>query len=293
MNVLIVDDSKAMQSIITKAMKSVGYQDDNYDYALDGEEGLEKIRSQSPDLVICDLHMPKMTGLELLKVLRNEGNPTKVIIVSIDDDPKTVSSITAAGANAYLKKPFTAEKLFSVVSDLVGKTLEKKSKARSGARILSPDLPVLERILSSLAGSDTHVKEARFQDIDFDRSPYYGGTFQNDQNRIVIAMFLDVLAANTIAAIINRTPLPQALSAARDKRIEEAAKSALLAYLGIFSGLCKPSVSGKLLEIHAEQFAENAHTHLSKHLQRFSETAAVYSLSCGPCRDGKIILISP
>lgn len=293
MNVLIVDDSKAMQSIITKAMKSVGYHDGNYDYAVDGEEGLGKIRSQSPDLVICDMHMPKMTGLELLKVLRNENNPTKVMIVSIDDDPKTVSSITAAGANAYLKKPFTSEKLFSVVSELLGKTLEKKSKTSPGARQQLPNMAVLERILSSLAGSDTRLRETRFQDIDFDRSPFYGGTFQDDKNHIVIAMFLDALAANTIASIINRQPLQHALTAANEKRIEAEAKQALLAYLGIFSGLCKPSASSKLLEIHAEQFAENAHTHLQKHLQRFAETAAVYSITCGPCHDGKIIFIAP
>ncbi|MFT3930401.1 MAG: response regulator [Spongiibacteraceae bacterium] len=293
MNVLIIDDSKAMQSIITKAMKSVGYQNGNYDYAADGEEGLGKIRSQSPDLVICDLHMPKMTGLELLKVLRNENNPTKVMIVSIDDDPNTVSSITAAGANAYLKKPFTAEKLFTVVSDLLEKSLEKKSKASTDAHQPLPNIPVLERILGSLAGSDVHLRAAHFQDVDFNRSPYYGGTFQDDKNHIVMAMFLDSMAANTIASIINRQPLQQALDAANGKRIDAEAKQALLAYLGIVGGLCKPSASGKLLEIHAEQFAENAHTHLSKHLQRFAETATVYSITCGPCRDGKIIFIAP
>ena len=293
MKVLIVDDSKAMQTIITKAMKSVGYMDDSYSYAFDGEEGLQLIRSEHPDLVLCDMHMPKMTGLELLKALRSEKDSTKVVIVSIDNDEEMLASITASGGDAYLKKPFTGEQLFSTVTGLLGKPLTKKSSSKYDVHELIPAKPVIERVLSSLAGADAQLVDARFEDIDFDRSPYYGGTLQDDQGHVVLALFLDALAANAVAAIISRQPLAEAVAAAQAGRLDTAAKQSLLAFLGLFSGLCKSSKSGQLLDIHAEQFAENAHTHLRKHLQLHAESMAVFSLNCGPCRSGKIILLSP
>jgi CheY-like chemotaxis protein len=293
MKVLVVDDSKAMQNIMTKAMKHVGYLDAHYSYAGDGEAALQVVHSERPDLVLCDMHMPKMTGLELIKALRSEKDATKIIIVSIDDDEKTVASITAAGGDAYLKKPFTTEQLFNTITPLIGKSLTKKSEKGRDIYELMPTKSVIERVLSSLAAADVKLADARFEDIDYDRSPYYGGTLQDDQNRVVLAMFFDALAANTIAAIINRRPLEDAITATQEKRIDTAAKEALLASLGLFSGLCKPLKSGRLLDIHAVHFAENAHAHLSKHINQYAESLVVYSINCGLSQGGKVILLRP
>jgi two-component system chemotaxis response regulator CheY len=293
MNVLIIDDSKAMQNIITKSMKNVGYVNDNYSYAGDGEEALGVIRSSAPDLVLCDMHMPKMTGLELLKKLRSENNATRIIIVSIDDDPKTVESVRALGGDAYLKKPFTSEQLFNTITTLLGKTLTKKAKTDRDVRELLPNFSVIERILSSFAASDVKLTEARFDEIDYGRSPYYGGTFQDDQNHIALGIFLDGAAANTVAAIIARKPLKAALDAIQAGQLDTDTKQVLFIFLGLFAALCRPSPAGNLLEIHAEQFAADARTHLSNYLAQYSETAAVYSINCGPCQGGKIIFICP
>lgn len=293
MKVLIVDDSKAMHNIITKAMRSVGYLNDEYSYAFDGEAALQIIRGDRPDIVLCDMHMPKMTGLEMLKALRAEKDSTKVIIVSIDENEKTEASIRAAGGDAYLNKPFTAEQLFNTISALTGKAVTKKPSVGRAVQEVTPPKPILERVFSSLAGADVQLVDARFEDIDFDRSPYYGGTFQDDNNRVVLSIFLDALVANTIAAIISRQPLGNALQAANAKRIDTAAKQSLLAFLGLFTALCAPSKSGQLLDIHAEHYAENAHTHLSKHMRQYTASMLVYSFNCGHSQGGKIILVTP
>ncbi len=293
MNVLIVDDSKAMQNIITKSMKNIGYLNDHYSYASDGEEALRLIRNESPDLILCDMHMPRMTGVDLLRVLRNENNRTRMVIVSIDDDPKIVASISELGGDAYLQKPFTSEELFNTVSRILGKKLEKKIKPAQDMATLIPHKPVLERIMSSLAASDVRFTDARFQDIDFSRSPFYGGTFQNEHNRIKLGMFMDALAANTIGAIINRKSLEVALEAAQAKRIDTETREALLAFLGLFSGICPASPAGHLLEIHAEHLAPDGHGHLSNHLKQFADTATLYSIDCGISQGGKIIFMSP
>ncbi len=292
MNVLIVDDSKAMQNIITKSMKSVGYLQDSYAYANDGEEALQKIRNSIPDLVLCDMHMPKMTGLELLKTLRNEKIPTPMVIVSIDDDPATMANVKAMGGNAYLKKPFTSEQLFNTVTGILGKTL-KASAPELDVRKLIPSKQVIERVLSSLAASDVHFVDARFDDINFDHAPFYGCTFQNENGRLMLGVFMDVFAANTLAAIIERKPMTTALEAARNGQIDNDAKIALLAAQGVFSALCKPTPSGQLLEVHAEHIATNGHAHLSKHLRQYANSSAIFSIDCGVCRGGKVVMLSP
>lgn len=293
MNVLIVDDSKAMQNIITRAMKSIGYMDAHYSYAADGEEGLQVIRREHPDLVLCDMHMPKMTGLEMLTALRSAKDPTKVVIVSIDDDKKTVLNITAAGGDAYLKKPFTAEQLFKTVTELTGRAAPVHVPDGMSATELTPSIPVIERILGSLAGSDVQWVKARFEDVDFNCSPFYGASLQDDQDRLVLGVFLDALAANTIAAIISRLPLQGAVDAARARQLDAIAKQSALAFFGLFSGLCKPSKSGQLLDVQAEHYMEDARINLAPHIRQYAETLLVYSINCGPCRGGKIIFIIP
>lgn len=293
MNVLIVDDSKAMQNIIAKSMKGIGYQNDTYQFASDGQEALSLIRNSSPDLVLCDMHMPKMTGIDLLRALRNENNLTRMVIVSIDDDPKTIANITALGGDAYLKKPFTSEQLFNAVSKLLNKKREKTAKPSQDIATLVPGKPVLERVMSSLAATDVKLSKVHFADIDFNRSPFYGSTFQDDQSRIKLGIFLDALAANTIASILNRKPLKEALEAAQAKRIDAVAKESLLAFFGLFGALCPPSASGQLLDIHAEHIAVDGNANLSKHLAQYADTLLIYSMNCGVCQGGKIIFLAP
>lgn len=281
-----------MQNIVTKAMKSVGYQNDHYSYAADGEEALQIIRRDRPDLVLCDMHMPKMTGLEMLKALRAAKDPTKVVIVSIDDDEKTLQNITAAGGDAYLKKPFTGEQLFNTVTRLIGQSVTQKLPSGLHPNEIIPKIPVIERILGSLAGSDVQWTKARFEDIDFNRSPYYGASLQDEQDHPVLGVFLDAIATNTVAAIIGRRPLQEAADAASGNRLDATAKQSALAFLGLMSGLCTSPNSGQLLDIQTEHYIEHTQN-LRNRLNQYAESLVVYSINCGPCRDGKIIFMAP
>lgn len=64
---LIVDDSKAMQTIVRRTLVAAGYTDHEFQYAYNGQEALEIITEWKPDIVLSDWHMPEMTGIELLK----------------------------------------------------------------------------------------------------------------------------------------------------------------------------------------------------------------------------------
>ncbi len=107
MNILIVDDSKAMRGIVMRAVKAAGLAHASYQEAANGAEALAAIRAAPPDLVLTDWNMPEMSGLELIQALRAEGNAVKVGFVTSETDPALRQQALDAGALFVLAKPFT------------------------------------------------------------------------------------------------------------------------------------------------------------------------------------------
>lgn len=105
--ILVVDDERQITRMLRMAMQSTGYA---VDAASNGVEGLEKFHAQQPDLVITDLAMPEMDGLELTKAIRRIAD-TPIIVLSVrDGDPAKVTALDE-GANDYLTKPFSIPEL--------------------------------------------------------------------------------------------------------------------------------------------------------------------------------------
>jgi two-component system, chemotaxis family, chemotaxis protein CheY len=109
MNILIVDDSKAMRAIVIRAVKGAGFADACFKEVGNGAEALAAIRERSPDLVLSDWNMPEMSGFQLLQALRAEGNAVKVGLVTSESDPKLRDQAMEAGALFILCKPFTPD----------------------------------------------------------------------------------------------------------------------------------------------------------------------------------------
>jgi DNA-binding response OmpR family regulator len=104
MRVLIVEDEERLAQNIASTLR------DNalcaVDVAPDGEEGLFMARSTSYDLLVLDLMLPKLTGLQVLKAFRNEGRNSPVLILTARDEKDIVVRLLNAGADDYLTKPF-------------------------------------------------------------------------------------------------------------------------------------------------------------------------------------------
>jgi two-component system chemotaxis response regulator CheY len=109
MHILIVDDSKAMRAIVTRAVKAAGFADASYQEAGNGAEALAAIRARSPDLVLSDWNMPEMSGFQLIQALRAEGNSVKVGLVTSESNPELRDQAMQAGALFVLCKPFTPD----------------------------------------------------------------------------------------------------------------------------------------------------------------------------------------
>ncbi len=121
MPILIVDDYKTMLRIVRNLLKQLGF--DNVDEATDGSMALEKLRSKSYGLVISDWNMEPMTGYELLKEVRADGQLKKTPFIMVTAESKTDNVVAAkkAGVNNYIVKPFNAatlkQKLQAVLGD--------------------------------------------------------------------------------------------------------------------------------------------------------------------------------
>lgn len=110
MQIVVVDDSKAMRSIVMRAVRQAGYAA-TFLEAGNGAEALETIRANSPELVLCDWNMPEMTGIDLLRKLRAEGNQVRVGFVTSESDASARDQAFQSGASFLLTKPFTPDAL--------------------------------------------------------------------------------------------------------------------------------------------------------------------------------------
>jgi two-component system chemotaxis response regulator CheY len=112
-NVLIVDDSPAMRSFVRRVLEFSGFDIGDYAQAGNGEEALALLEQQWIDVILTDLNMPKMDGVEFMR--RLEMDPVlrtiPVLVVSTDRTDRRVQQMLGLGAKGYVKKPFAAETL--------------------------------------------------------------------------------------------------------------------------------------------------------------------------------------
>jgi two-component system chemotaxis response regulator CheY len=111
MPILIVDDYKTMLRIVRNLLKQIGFE--NVDEATDGSAALTKLRDKDYQLIISDWNMEPMTGLQLLKEVRNDSKlqTTPLIMITAESKPDNVIEARKAGVNNYIVKPFNAETL--------------------------------------------------------------------------------------------------------------------------------------------------------------------------------------
>ena len=106
-SVIVVDDTYFYRKSMKDILKEAGY--DVIAEGADGDEAVELVRTMEPDLVILDVVMPKQSGLEAAKKIRELGLKTKIVMCSSLSHDPMVSEAVEAGASAYLTKPLEDE----------------------------------------------------------------------------------------------------------------------------------------------------------------------------------------
>ena len=109
MKALVIDDSKAMRSILSRMLQGLGFE---VLEASNGREGIERLQANgSVDLALVDWNMPEMNGLEFIRTVRAEQSYDGVLLmmVTTETEMENVVRALAAGANEYVMKPFTKD----------------------------------------------------------------------------------------------------------------------------------------------------------------------------------------
>jgi len=119
--ILVADDSNIVRAVIAKTLRLAGMQVGELFEAENGKEALDILRRQWIDLVFADIHMPVMTGLELIEQMSQDGilSSIPVVVVSAEGNAPRIESLKKKGISAYIRKPFTPEELRRIVSDLL------------------------------------------------------------------------------------------------------------------------------------------------------------------------------
>ena len=104
--ILCVDDELSIRTILAKALKAEGY---DVITAINGEEGVEVAESQEPDLILLDIGLPGIDGIETLTRIKKQNPDTVAIMITAEGTIESAVSAMRAGARNYIQKPFNTE----------------------------------------------------------------------------------------------------------------------------------------------------------------------------------------
>lgn len=131
-NILIVDDSATTRSMISRTLRMAEVPIRNLFEAGNGKEALQVLEDQWVDLVLADLNMPVMNGLELIDQMARDGllQTIPVVIVSTEGSETRVEELKAKGVSDYVRKPFTPEVMRDVVNAALGALGEDREEEK-------------------------------------------------------------------------------------------------------------------------------------------------------------------
>jgi len=128
--ILVADDEKSMRELLAIMLKTDGHE---VTVAERGEQALDLVRREPFDLVITDVRMPKVDGLEILKVVKESAPETAVIMISAFSSIETVGEAMKLGADDYISKPFKIDEIQVVIKN----ALERKRPLTENIRLQS------------------------------------------------------------------------------------------------------------------------------------------------------------
>ena len=121
LDILIVDDSAAIRKILQRVLRQTDLPIGQVFEAGDGQEALDRLKEQPVGLILSDINMPKMDGLQLLASLKDVESVKKVpiIMITTEGGQGKVMEAVQLGAAGYVRKPFTAEQIKEKLTGLV------------------------------------------------------------------------------------------------------------------------------------------------------------------------------
>lgn len=155
--ILVIDDEYQITRVLKRSLGAHRY---DVRTAADGESGLELFRDFDPDLVITDLSMPEMSGIDVCRAIRKHSR-TPIIVLSVKGEEQTKVAALDAGADDYITKPFGMEELLARVRASLRRVPEE-SEPSAIVEVGDLKLDHSRRIVSVL-GKDVHLTPKEFE----------------------------------------------------------------------------------------------------------------------------------
>jgi FixJ family two-component response regulator len=114
--IAVVDDEPSVRKALRRLLSASGHEVKTF---ASGQEFLEGFAAWRPDCLVLDLHMPGLSGLEVQKELARIGDSLPIVIITAFDDPESRAQCLAAGATAYLLKPFDDQALLDAIANAI------------------------------------------------------------------------------------------------------------------------------------------------------------------------------
>ena len=118
--ILLVDDAKFMREMIKSILTQNGYSADDVYQAEDGADGVAKFNELTPDLVLMDITMPNMDGLEALKTIKSQHPSATIVMCSAMGQEAMVMDAIKSGAKDFIVKPFKPDRVLKTVTSILG-----------------------------------------------------------------------------------------------------------------------------------------------------------------------------
>jgi two-component system chemotaxis response regulator CheY len=120
--VLIVDDSSVMRKIVERSLRQAGFSLGEVLEANNGAEALDLVRANQLDLILSDVNMPTMDGLEFVRQLRTVDNAkgVPVVMITTEGSETRVLEAISCGARGYIRKPFSPDQVKDRIAPLLG-----------------------------------------------------------------------------------------------------------------------------------------------------------------------------
>lgn len=121
-NILVVDDSKTVRRMIDKTLGLAGIPLNQVHFAQNGREALDLLETEWIDLMLTDINMPEMDGIELVRIMAEKGmmESVPVVVISTEGSDKRIEKLKGYGVRGYLRKPVTPEGIKTIIEGILG-----------------------------------------------------------------------------------------------------------------------------------------------------------------------------
>ncbi len=142
--ILIIDDSTTIRSFLSEILRPMGY---IVSTASDGKRGLEKALAESPDLILLDFHLPRLSGIEVLEALQKDGYEVPVILMTAHGSESVAVQAFRLGVRDYLTKPFETKQILGVIEKALSESRLRRERDQLMQRLEQTNRQLERRLM--------------------------------------------------------------------------------------------------------------------------------------------------